>query len=315
MGTRVTSSMLLRTALANVTRQRERLAITQEQASSGLRINRPSDDPVGVQTSLSLRAAQDAAGQFLRNADRAQGRLRAMEEALAGSEEAVREALKIAVQGANETLDAGDRAALALQVTSLHDSLLAQANARYTDGSLFAGFQNDGPAFSVSGPFVSGSPPPTVTFNGDSNEIQTVLEEGVTVSATLDGRRVFQGDADGDGLPDPGRENVFAALEDLYQALDNDDPVATRNLIDRLQRAEQQLVLERERVGAIEQRLEAARTSHEDALVDLEVRLSRNQDADTIAVLSDLVNHETALQASLEAAARIIQPSLLDFLG
>lgn len=315
MGVRITTSMLLRTALANVSRQRARLAVTQEQASSGLRINRPSDDPIGVQQALSLRAAQEATEQFLRNADRAQGRLRAMEDALDRSELLVREAMRIAVEGANGSVSTENRAILALQVAELHDELLARSNARYTDGYLFAGFQNDTQAFTVSGPFVSGSPPPTVTFNGDSNEIQTVIEEGVSIPATLDGRRVFLGDGDGDGLPDPGREDVFDVLATLFQDLDTDNVAGVQTAIDRLQRAEQQLILERERVGVAERRLESAREANRDAAVDLATRLSQVEDADSIAVFSDLVNQETALQASLEAAARMIQPSLLDFLG
>lgn len=313
MGVRITTSMLFRTALANVARQRARLAETQEQASSGLRINRPSDDPVGVQNALPLRAARESAEQFLRNADTALGRLRATEGALQDALDVLQDARVAAVAGANAE-DAENRQIRAREVATLHERMVTTANSRHTDGYLFSGFRNDTQAFSASGPFVSGGAPPAVTFNGDSNEIQAEVEEGVTIPTTLDGRRVFQGDGDGDGNPDAGREDVFDVLASLWQALDTNDQTAVQNTLDRISRAESQIRLELTRVGTIERRVEAAEDAHQSAVVDLTERLSQVEDADTIRVLSDLVSQETALEASLEAASRLIQPSLLDFL-
>ena len=45
------------------------------------------------------------------------------------------------------------------------------------------------------------------------------------------------------------------------------------------------------------------------------MQLSDTEDADTARVFSDLVSQETLYRASLEATARALQPSLLDFLG
>lgn len=313
MGVRITQSMLLRTAMGNLTRQRSRLARAQEQASSGLRINRPSDDPVGVRLATRLRASQAATDQFLRNIGQSESRLRVMESALGESTEVLRRARELAIQGANDTLDAEARRALAAEVAALHDNLLAQSNTRFTGGHVFGGYASTAPAFSVSGSFVSGGAPPTVSFDGDSNEIEIDVEPGMRVPTTLDGRRVFLGDGDGDGATDAGRENLFDVLESLWQALDSDDPVAVRASLGRLDRAQTQINVERTRVGAVDTRVQSARARLSDAQVELSRRLSDAQDADTAEVLSDLVSQEAALRASLEASARVIQPSLLDF--
>jgi len=47
----------------------------------------------------------------------------------------------------------------------------------------------------------------------------------------------------------------------------------------------------------------------------MQLRLSETQDADVAAVFSDLVNQEAALRATLESTTRLMQPTLLDFLG
>ncbi len=75
-----------------------------------------------------------------------------------------------------------------------------------------------------------------------------------------------------------------------------------------------QLSVERTRLGGALSQLDRAEERLADRKVDLQTRLSETQDADAIQVFSDLSNQEVALQASLQATTRIIQPTLLDFL-
>ncbi|MGH0033734.1 MAG: flagellar hook-associated protein FlgL [Myxococcota bacterium] len=311
---RVTDSMLLRTSLADLNLRREELARVQEQASSGLRINRPSDDPVGVRTATVLRNDVAAAEQMLRNQDRAEVRLGATETALDRALEVVARARELAVAGANGALDAEARLALAAEVAQLHDELVAASNSRSSGGYLFSGFTSDVAPFVPSGPF--GSPPaPSVAFAGDASEVMTEVEPGVRLPVGLDGRRVFLGDGDGNGLPDAGREDVFAVLEGLWEDLQANDQAAVAARLDELDRAQLQLSLERTSVGASTSRLEAARAAISDRQLESTEQLSNIEDADTIAVLSELVEQETALQAALQAMSRVLPPSLMDFLA
>ncbi|MDJ0866946.1 MAG: flagellar hook-associated protein FlgL [Myxococcota bacterium] len=311
--TRITGSMTYRTALQNLAVRREQLARTEEQATSGRRINRPSDDPVGAGRAARLRLDVATSDQFLRNASAASARLRATEQAVKGAHELVSRARALAVQGATDTLDASARRILATDVESLHADLLALANARHDGGSLFAGMQNDGPAFSASGGFAAA--PPTVTYQGDSAELEVEVEPGSRIATTLDGRRVFQGDADGDGAPDGGREDAFRVLGDLWQALVDDDRAAVAATLDRLDTVELQIELEQTRVGAADRRVQNAAANLGDTGVELRQRLSEVEDADTIRVLSELALHQAALEASLRATASVVQNSLVSFLS
>ena len=71
---RITQSMIYRGGLEQLNGQRTRLARVQEQAASGLRLNRPSDDPVDYQTVLRLRDSLSQTGRFLRTIDNARTR-------------------------------------------------------------------------------------------------------------------------------------------------------------------------------------------------------------------------------------------------
>lgn len=313
MGSRVTNSILLRTTLGEVTRQRVRLARVQEQAASGLRINRPSDDPVGARSAAGLRASIDASLQFQRNQSQGQERLRATESALDRALDVVSRARQLAVSGATGTLDARSREALSAEVAQLHGELVSAANAKLSGGYLFGGYANGAQPFTQAGDF-SAVPAPVVSFVGDPNEVEVEVDDGIRLPVTVDGRRAFLGDADGDGNPDAGREDVFLVIGDLWEALQLDDPVAVGNTLDGLDRAQLQLSLERTRIGAASQRLENAQSSVGDREFESRRRLSEVEDADSVEVFSELVSQETALTASLDAMARVIQPSLLDFL-
>lgn len=315
MGVRITQAMLIRTALADVTRARERLAISQEQASSGLRINRPSDDPAGASAALLLRAGLDATEQFIDNVSRSKARIAVTESALADSVDILVRAKELALAGANDTQDAITRRQIAREVETLHASLVAQANSTFSGGYLFAGFASDAAPFEVTGAFADTPPAaPSVSFVGDGNELEVPIDQDMTVRVGFDGRRVFLGDADGDGNPDPGRQDLFQLLADLRNALLNDDAAAIRGILPRIDEGFDQLGEERTAVGASGSQLETwdlrlARRSE-----DLLSRLSDTQDADAAKVYSDLIQQQTALEAGLRAMSELVHPSLLDFL-
>lgn len=313
---RVTEAMLHRTTLGDVSRQRARLARTQEQASSGLVINRPSDDPVGAGLATTLEARIAALAQQARNVSQARGRVAAGETAIADAVQVLVRARELALEGANGSQDATSRAQIAKEVQGLHDQMLALANTRMDGAYLFAGYATDAPAFSTTGAF--SSPPPTVpavTYDGDGNPIQVEIQDGVRVTVNGDGRRAFLGDADGNGVPDAGREDVFSVLGDLWQGLQNDDPAAVSAALPRIDRALDQLSLERTDFGAAAQQLDTAETQLGQRKLDAEKRLSTLRDADMATVVSNLAQQQAALQAGLQGMAQVVQLSLLDFLS
>jgi flagellar hook-associated protein 3 FlgL len=314
MSMRITNSMVMQTALNGITRAREQLADTQEQAASGLRVNRPSDDPTAASHATQLRGEGDAIDQYRRNIAQVRARLGTVEDSVNSADDAIARAKEIAVQGANGTLDANSRQVLAQEVESIYDDMLAAGNARTSTGWVFGGTASATAPFTSSGPFVSGSAPPVTTFAGNSNEIEVAIDDGRRATATLDGRRVFMGDGDGDGVPDSGREDAFAVLSELWRALDTNDQTAVSATLDRLDQVQLQFGLELAHVGASTQQLDGTDNRLELAGLSVTKSLSDAQDADTEAVFSRLAAQETALQAALETAARSIQPSLLDFL-
>jgi flagellar hook-associated protein 3 FlgL len=301
---RITQSMLSRMNMQQLSLQRGRLARTQEQAATGRRLNRPSDDPVDYRSTLGLKDAMSQTGRFLRSIDLSRTRLRATEEAIADTMDVVSEARALAVQGGNTTNGPGARAALRVQVEQLFDQILDASNAKAPGGGyVFSGVASDVRAFERAGSFVSGSPPPTVSFEGDDRAVEVEIDEGVTIEVTRSGQDVFQGSVD-----------LFEVMGRLWQGLDQNDTALIRTAMDDLDLASNQLILERSYVGGAESKADSFEERLSSEELDLTSQISLLEDADAYQVFSDLAIQEAALQASLEVTARMQQPTLLDFL-
>lgn len=293
---RITNSILYRQGLGDVSGQRARLAAIQEQASSGLRINRPSDDPVGVRAAVLYRDAISLTNQYLETTTRSRfGRISATESALAGVNEALIRTRELALQGANDSNDAVARRNIASEVDRLREAVFAEAN-RVVDGAhVFAGFRSDAPAFSETAGVIS--------FDGTNDEIMVDIDEGVQLQVTLDGERVFM-----------GGEDLFDVLSSLSTALNADSGSAIAAILPRLDAGITQISEERTRIGSSDAKAELWEARHGQREADLTAQLSETEDADSVEVFSNLVQQEATLQASLEVTARLLQPSLLDFL-
>ena len=310
---RITQSMLVRVGIDQLGAQRNRLARTQEMAATGLRINRPSDDPTDYRRVLFLKDASTQTGRFLRSIDLARTRLRATEEALSGAAEVMGRADALAIQAANGTNQSEDtRDVMKTDLAHLFEELASFANVRAPGGGyVFSGLASDQPAFSVTGDFGTGTVP-TVTFTGDASAIEVEIDDGVYIEVTRDGSAAFQGASD-----------AFAALSRLWTAIDEGpdaypDPAAygaeIANAHTDIENAFKHLVLERTVLGGADRKADSFEERLRVQEQNLASQISFLEDADAFEVYSDLTAQEAGLQASLQVNARLIQPTLLNYL-
>jgi flagellar hook-associated protein 3 FlgL len=67
-------------------------------------------------------------------------------------------------------------------------------------------------------------------------------------------------------------------------------------------------------VGARSNRVQSLQQTANDRQVDLQSQLSEVEDIDLPKTITDMTLQQTAYQAALGATAKVIQPSLMDFL-
>ncbi|WP_436698139.1 flagellin [Nocardioides sp. BYT-33-1] len=291
---RVTQRMMTEGSLANLQQSLGRLATLQEQLSTGRVINRPSDNPTGTTAAMRIRSSVADQAQFARNARDGLGWLGQVDSTLDSVTGAVRRARDLALQGANTgAMGQQARDALAIEVEGVRDQLLGQANARYLERPVFGGVTSGGQAYDATG-----------TWVGVPGAVNRRVADDVVVQVDVDGRTVF-----GDGA-----SSVFAELDALATALRAGDSAAITASVDVLRARENTVVGARAAAGTRYQRIELSAQAADDTKTTLANHLSTIENADLAETTVHLKLQEVAYQAALGATARVLQPSLLDFL-
>jgi len=120
---RVSFDNSFRLAVNSLGQSGARLQTSQEQLASSKRVNRSSDDPVAAPKILQLATSLVRMNEFDKNLDFAEGRLAQVSDHLSRIADLLSNLKEAAVQGANGTYSAADRASLKAQAGSVLDQI------------------------------------------------------------------------------------------------------------------------------------------------------------------------------------------------
>ncbi|WP_300430827.1 flagellar hook-associated protein FlgL [uncultured Nocardioides sp.] len=290
---RVTQNMVTNRSLTSLQAGLDRLAQTQEKLSTGKNLNRPSDSPTDATTSMRIRVQLAETQQHVRNAQNGLGWLDVTDTTLSGMADNLRRVSELALQGANASITGTTSGALATEVAQIREGLLAQANTTYLDRPIFGGVTAGTRAFDASGAYVGADAP-----------VQRSVADGVKVRIDISGTTVVG----------PNGANLFDDLAALENALRLGDKAGIQAGISAITDRQRAVSDAQAAVGASYNRVDAAERKGQDALVTLRSALSEVEDTDLPKAMVDLQMHEVAYQAALASTARVMQPSLVDFL-
>lgn len=304
MITRVTNQTLMRQAHINLQSNMTAMARMQERASSLKAITKPSDDPAGTAASLSIHSEQAANEQYGRNISDGNSWLTMVDSTLSTTTSIMHRVRDLVVRGANDgSLDATAKNAIATELDSLRQELLNQANTSYQGRTIFAGNSDAGVAFDYD------SATETYTFTGaPGSTVQRRVDAATTVRVDADGAAVF-------GTDDPvtGSTSVFTLLTNISADLRSGVNVAPRlNEID--DRMTSMLTVQAS-VGARQSQVQKAQEANMQKTVSLEAQRSGVEDVDLAKAILDLQTQTVTYQGALAVTARVLQPTLMDFLN
>ena len=302
---RVTQRSVTTTVMKGLQANQTRMQQIQEQLSSGRQVNRPSDSPVKTVEAMQFRGTLSRTEQYVRNADDGIALLSAADTALNQGLDITRRVRDLTLQGMNASTNAQGREAIAIEIETLRDGLLAVANTKYLDRPVFGGNTGGRAAYSTRAAGDIGG-----TYEGDDGIALRTVAAGTQVEVSVTGPQAF-----GDGTDD----QLFDVLNGLAAQLRGvpGDAGGVTDLSDglsKLDRAVDRLIGVVGKVGARLNRVEAMKATAEDSLVTLTNSLSEVESIDLPKTIMDLQMQEVAYKAALGATARVVQPSLLDFL-
>lgn len=182
---RVTEQMIFSTIAAQLQRKTAALLKIQEQVATGKAINRPSDDPIGYTQILNFETTLAMTAQYLRNISQADTYLLTSESALQSVQDQLARAHELAVQMANATYTAADRANAASEVRQIYDQLISVANTSIGGRYIFAGDQISTRPFVSQGQSIGTPITLPVTIVAGTNDALTIEVDGVSSTLTL----------------------------------------------------------------------------------------------------------------------------------
>jgi len=283
--------------LAGLQQNQQEINTDLEEISSGQSVNVPSDDPAAAALLVQNSGQTAEADQYLRSIGSVQGELQNADSTLSSVITALQRAISLGVEGANGTVNASDRAAIATEVQGIQSQLVNLANLSYQGSYVFAGTATQ------TAPYVPDSNSPSgVRYVGNSGVNNLTVGSNFTVQTNLPGTQLFSS---------PGND-VFQAIQNLITSLQSGTNIS--GAVGEVTSAYQYINAQRVFYGNTVNQLDSEQTFLNTQTTQLAEQQNTLGGADLSKVISDLVSSQTSRQATLEAIGQTQQTNLFNYI-
>jgi flagellar hook-associated protein 3 FlgL len=298
MGIRITQNIINQSMLRNVNQSYKGLSKLQDEISSGKRINRPSDDPFGASQSMGYQTKLSEIETFKGNANDAKDELTAVDDTISSASDLFNRVKELVVKASSDTNNMYDRGAIADEINSLKDQFGDIANTTFNGKYLFADPDSTTPPYQ-SGSLDQGALSTTTP--------QVEVAPGSTIEKGIAGNDLFVSNG----------TTIFDELDNIVA--DMKDPTKTgadisSDHLDTLDKQMKNFTTLQTVVGARSNRIDQALDRLGQKELSINQYLSDTEDVDVAKAMTDLSTQENVHKAALSVGARIIQPTLMDYL-
>ncbi|MFS0595427.1 flagellar hook-associated protein FlgL [Peribacillus frigoritolerans] len=290
---RVTQSMLTNNMLSNLSSSYEKMSKLQEQVSSQKKFSKPSDNPVAAMMGMGYRTNLNQIGQYQSNIAEATNWIDSTDDAITESVSAMQRIRELTVQGSNGTYEGEQLKTITEEIKQLKEHLITLGDTQIGGKYIFNGQDTNVRPSSVKD--ANGN---TVYGTGDIN---LEVFSGISLKINTDGSKIF-----GDALAAGG------SIDQTIEALENGGDVT--GTLEGLDATINTFLGMQAQVGARQNRIELMTDRLKQQEVFATEILSKNEDVDIEKAIMDLTTQESVHSAALSIGAKIMQPSLLDFL-
>lgn len=306
---RMTNNIMINNLKHNISRNMYKLSTLDTMLSTGKRINKPSDDPTGIVDSLRLSSRLRETTQYQANVADAKSWLESTDSTLGSLNSVLNRAYELTVKAANGTLSLEDRNTIKEELIQLKNEVITIANTSHGDRYVFGGKNTTETPYQETGWIT-----PLNTA-----EIKYEIGLGITVPVNVTADQVFSAGRPGDPDDPSVPQDLLITLQQIIDHMGSDVAEDINSLgnedLERLKLNIDTVLAARSQIGARVNRLEMA----SDRLYELEINLTSLKEdvegVDPAKVILDMKNQENVYTAALAVGARIIQPTLVNFLN
>jgi flagellar hook-associated protein 3 FlgL len=298
---RIADNMMSSSLATHLSQVSNRLARLQSEVSSGISLQKPSDDPDGALRAAILRSGLSQNAQYQKTVKHAEAWLKSEDTALDTVQRLVREARSIGLESSNPR-SVKERETYARQIDQLVDGIKQAANSSDGVHYLFAGFQT------LTTPF-SGTPG-AIAYTGDAGAKTVEISEGMSLTINHSGAQVFNmGGADDATLPD-----LFETLSTMSAQALAGDTTGLQSSLAELDQHGTRLISLRAETGTRLQQVELGTERLTQTDLVLNDLLGAVESVDITEALVHLKEQENVYQAASYVASALTRGGLLSWM-
>ena len=300
MGIRITTQMTSNLMLNTMNKNLSNIYNTYEQISSGKKLTSVGQNPSEGTKLMKYNKQLGQLDDWSKNIETAKDELGQSYDTLGLIQENMQRINELTMQAANSFNSADSIEAIRNEVEQRTRTIAQLANTKYQDKYIFAGSNTSTIPYSLDDDL-------NATYSGtaqDGNwERNIEISEGVTMPLNINGEEIFGDETAG----------IFATLKELNDALSNPDMdiKAISDCLDPIQAGIKDITSAQAVISSRVQRLDATGSINDDVTLGLTEMKSNIEDTDMAEAATQLVMYQTALQASLQAGATIMQQATL----
>lgn len=298
---RVTQGMISSDVLRQINNSNERLSTYQQQLASGKKITLPSQDPVVATLGIAYRSDVTHVTQYQRNVSNAYQWLNNSDSALGQMDSVMQRVRELTVQASNGTNTPNDLKQINSEVEQLKQQLVDVGNTQVAGNYIFNGQRTSTPPLSLqTNP--DGTTAVNVNTAATNNQYKVQINDGVQMAINVDPTTVFT-------------SKLFSDINTLQQRLTGKAPASdlTKSISD-IDSHLSEINAARSDLGARTDRMDLVKNRLSQQSQDATTIMSNNEDADYTKTLVELNQEQSVHQAALSVGAKMIQPTLVDFL-
>ena len=284
----------------------------QSQAATGQRFRSPSEDPRATRKVLELQQETRRLTQYNENIDLSNEKLNSIYGAVQALKKVSDRAGELAAM-VDDMKSKDQLAAYRQEINQLIEQSVQIANTNNQFGYIFAGNRSNAEAYEISrneAGEISG-----VSYQGTTDTVGIEIAKGSSLSVQMPGSNTSESGVQ--GLFETREGSFFQHLIELRDKLDGgtrEDVAYIRETVAKnLMKDESNVIYHISRVGALEARLETAKTMGSRRITAANEFVSKEVDADLAKTLVKLNEIQTAYLAALKSGATIMNQSLLDY--
>ncbi len=308
---RITQGVMVNSFLGDMNTNLNILNKIQRQLDTGKEFSKPSDDPFRVARSMQMYSEINANEQYNTNIEDTMNWMDTTDTALGQGTKCLQRIRELMVSAGNAAYGTNELSAIKDEINEKVAEFGQILNTSFDGKYIFGG--KDGATKPITVNEVAGENSLSINGNEDiiNQSLKVEISSGVTVDYSVNAVEVLKfKDADGKTV------DVMNSFNDILKnlsAAETKGKVVSENL-DQMDKIINNMLSVNSKVGTIQNRMESAEALNVSQNENLTEILSSNEDIDFVKKTMEMAVAKTVYQAALQTSAKVLQPSILDYL-